>query len=143
MQRRRLADHAGTDDLLDVAVAVGDDPLAADELHALAAGVRDADVVGEEVVVLARLAALADVFALHFDADPARDGLAHLNRWKDSGGGLNSRIRGQGTGNGAQVGAQSARTTPVPRPLCSVPSRIIPAVKSTSLARSRPQNSPP
>src|SRR5205814_8764093 len=79
-QQRLLANHARTLHPLGIAVGVGDDPLAADQLRRLRADVRDPHAIGEEVIVLARLASLLDVHALHFDADPPGGGIAHLRR---------------------------------------------------------------
>src|SRR5262249_13121687 len=79
-EQRLLADHARPLHPLRVAVRVGDDPLTADQLRRLRADVRDANAVGEEVIVLARLAALFHVHALYFDADTEGGGIAHLRR---------------------------------------------------------------
>src|SRR5438034_2100212 len=77
-EQRLFAHHARPFHPLHIAVGVGDDPLAADELAGLAADVRDPHAVGEEIVVLARLAPLFDVHALYFDADAPGGGIAHL-----------------------------------------------------------------
>src|SRR6185369_5522914 len=68
-QDRLLADHSGPLDPLHFAVGIGDDPLAADELGPLLSLVRDADLVGEEVIALLRRAAVLVVEALHLHAD--------------------------------------------------------------------------
>ena len=49
---RLFADHAFAADLLDVAVAVGDQPVAIQQLRRAAAEVADADGVGEYIAVL-------------------------------------------------------------------------------------------
>src|SRR5579863_4273005 len=74
---RLVADHPGPLHPLHLAIAIGDDPLAADQLHRLAVEVGDADAVGEEVVVLLRRAALGVVEARHLDADAASHRVAH------------------------------------------------------------------
>ena len=58
-----LADDARALDALDLAVGVGDDPLARDELRRFRPDVRDADVVLKEVLLLARRAALGEELA--------------------------------------------------------------------------------
>ena len=75
-QGRLLADDAGTLDALDLAVGVGDDPFARDQLRRFVADVRDAHVVLEEVLALARRAALGHVGALDLDAYAARRSIA-------------------------------------------------------------------
>src|SRR5690606_28231053 len=52
IEHRLLADDAGALDLLDLAVAVGDDPVPTAQLDARRALVRDRDEVGERVAVL-------------------------------------------------------------------------------------------
>src|SRR5688572_20254228 len=71
-QHRLFADHARALDALDLTVRVGDDPFPRDELCRLAAAVRDADVVLEQVRSLPDRAALGQEFAADLDADPAR-----------------------------------------------------------------------
>ena len=61
---------------LDLTVGVGDDPLARDQLGRLAADVRDAHVVLEQVLRVAWGAALGHVRALDLDAYSARRSIA-------------------------------------------------------------------
>jgi hypothetical protein len=49
-----LADHARSPDLLDLAIAIGDDPVTGDQLCGLGAEVRDLDGVEEEPLVILR-----------------------------------------------------------------------------------------
>ena len=61
LQQRLLADHAEPPHFLDAVLAVGDDPVAADELRRHAAGVGDRDRVGEHVLVARRIGLVGDV----------------------------------------------------------------------------------
>src|ERR1051325_8065028 len=77
---RRLADHSRSLHVLDVAVPVGDDPFAADQVRRLRAFIGDPNPVGEEKIVRLRLASLFDVKGLDLDTDSARGGVAHGGR---------------------------------------------------------------
>ena len=71
LERRLLADDAGAADFFDVARAVGDDPVAGQQLDGLLAFVRDRDGIEEEPLVLRRLGLLRGVLRLDRDADAA------------------------------------------------------------------------
>ena len=73
-QHRLLADDARAFDFLDVAGRVGDDPVAAEELHRLVAFVGDAHGVVEEPLALKRLRVLRRVLRLDLDAHVVGDG---------------------------------------------------------------------
>jgi hypothetical protein len=60
-EHRLFPDDARTENPLFVAVAVGDDPLAAHQLGRLGSNVRDPDAIGEEVLLLGRHAAVRQV----------------------------------------------------------------------------------
>jgi hypothetical protein len=79
--------------------ALGDDPLAGDELRRFRADVRDANVVLKQVLLLAGGAPLGEEFAADFDTDPARGAIARADA-------LHGRIRG---GVGGPAGAASRR----------------------------------
>jgi hypothetical protein len=75
IELRELADDARPLDALDVAVAVGDDPLPADELRRLLADIGDADVIGEGLGFAVAL--VGEILALDLDANPAGGGVGH------------------------------------------------------------------
>ncbi len=68
-EQRLFAHHALSMNFLHVAGAVGDDPMAADELRGNAAGVVDGDVVGKNVVVVFGVRLCLDEFGDGFDLD--------------------------------------------------------------------------
>ena len=79
-EHRLLADDARAFDFLGVAGRVGDDPVAAEELHRLLAFVGDAHGVVEEPLVLKRLRVFRRVLRLDFDPDVVGDGLGASTR---------------------------------------------------------------
>jgi len=64
-------------DFLHLAVAVGDHPVAREQLGAHLAGVEDGDVVGEHEVLVLRARLVGDVFGDRGHLDAVRRGLAH------------------------------------------------------------------
>src|SRR6185437_2821329 len=71
-EQRLLADHAGTVDVLRAAVAVGDVPGAAQQLHRLAPAILDPHAIGPDVVALLGLGLVLEVEGPDGDADMAR-----------------------------------------------------------------------
>src|SRR5207244_12256568 len=61
---------------LDLALGVGDDPLARNQLRGFGADVRDPDVIFKEVLGLLRRAPLRHIHALNRDPDAARRSIA-------------------------------------------------------------------
>jgi hypothetical protein len=77
IEHRLLADHAGAADLLDLAVGVGDPPVAVDQLDRRLADVLDLDVVGPDVMVVGRRGLIVQIVGLHGDADVLRGVAVH------------------------------------------------------------------
>src|SRR5689334_11660994 len=75
LEDRKLTDHPRTLNLLDLSVAVGDDPLAAQELRGLRTAVRDAYVIRE--VPGAVIATVGKVFALDLNPDSSGGCVGH------------------------------------------------------------------
>src|SRR6266516_4792095 len=69
--------------LLEAAESVGDPPVAADQLHGLAAAVDDFDGIGPKVIVVGRGRALAEELRRHRDLDAARGRSIHC-LWTES-----------------------------------------------------------
>ena len=74
---RLLADDALADDLLLLAVRVGDDPVPGQELRGGLALVRDPDRVREEPAAGGGLGPVGTVLAPHLDADALGHGARH------------------------------------------------------------------
>ena len=62
---------------IDLAIGIGDDPFARDQLCDLGAHVGDADVILEQVRSITRGAAVGNELAEDLDADPSCRGIAH------------------------------------------------------------------
>ncbi len=69
MNDRLQANHAFASDVLDFAAAVGDAPVAVDQLHRLLTLVVDRYVIGEQVALAIRIGLLGQVFRLDNDPD--------------------------------------------------------------------------
>ena len=78
LEDRLLTDDARPADLFDAGLAIGDDPVAADQLHRLVAEVLELDAVGEEPQPVLGPRALRDVAGADADSHVAGDGLGTL-----------------------------------------------------------------
>src|SRR5260221_2020184 len=93
-QKRLLAHHPVTPDRLLVRVAIGNDPLAAQQPGRLLAFVCYSDAIGEEKVSLPRLAPLREVKRLDLDTNPTGCGTGHGRQFTRGEGG--GRAKGEG-----------------------------------------------
>jgi hypothetical protein len=76
-QHRLFAHHSRTGDALHFTFRVGDDPLTRNELRRRGPGIVDADVILEDVRVVARRALVGKEFAAHADANASGRRVTH------------------------------------------------------------------
>ena len=87
LQQGLLADHAEAADFLYLAVGVGDDPVAADQLRGDVAGIGDGDGIGENETILSDVGLFRVVFAVHLDFDPVLLAFGHVPIFHEFDGG--------------------------------------------------------
>src|SRR6185312_5442183 len=80
LENRLLPNHALAFDLFDFAVAVRDDPVAGEKLHAHVTFVFDAHFIRKIEQSIGRIAALALKSGFHFDVNVASRGCKHERR---------------------------------------------------------------